>query len=182
MCCNPVQAGVVGLMVLTLRNGTETLSPLGGLDRHRNGDALGPGLAGLLLCEFFSIRPQIPTDCRRNGALRSTVIAAVYEVLIRDSDDGRRWPVKPDRNHITNQKVTRRMKKSPRTSDPIRIVPLHLPSELYRPSAGIAAPPVAQLAYRGGPLLASVKVFSLLWGRWGRPVRTLAWRTRSTIF
>src|SRR5439155_14768548 len=46
-----------------------------------------------------------------------------------------------------------------------RIVPLHLPSELYRPSAGIAAPPAAQLAYRGGPLLDSIKVFTIFWGQ-----------------
>lgn len=50
-------------------------------------------------------------------------------------------------------------------NDPIRIVPLHLPTELYRPSAGIAAPPAAQLTYRGGPLLESVKVFTIFWGQ-----------------
>ena len=55
-------------------------------------------------------------------------------------------------------------KKAKRTNDPIRIVPLHLPIELYRPSAGIAAPPAAQLTYRGGPLLDSVKVFTIFWG------------------
>jgi hypothetical protein len=51
-----------------------------------------------------------------------------------------------------------------RMNDPIRIVPLHLPSELYRPSLGIAAPPAAQLTYRGGPLLTAVKVFTIFWG------------------
>ncbi len=56
-------------------------------------------------------------------------------------------------------------KKAKRTNDPIRIVPLHLPTELYRPSAGIAAPPAAQLTYRGGPLLESVKVFTIFWGQ-----------------
>ena len=56
-----------------------------------------------------------------------------------------------------------------RLNDPIRIVPLHLPSELYRPSPGIAAPPAAQLTYRGGPLLDAVKVFTLFWGQ--------AWQT-----
>jgi hypothetical protein len=60
-------------------------------------------------------------------------------------------------------------KKVARMSDPIRIVPLHLPTELYRPSAGIAAPPAAQLTYRGGPLLTSVKVFTIFWGQ--------AWQT-----
>lgn len=56
-------------------------------------------------------------------------------------------------------------KTFPRLNDPIRIVPLHLPSELYRPSAGITAPPAAQLTYRGGPLLDSVKVFTIFWGQ-----------------
>jgi hypothetical protein len=70
----------------------------------------------------------------------------------------------------TDKKVTSRTKKKVlRMDDPIRIVPLHLPSELYRPSAGIAAPPAAQLTYRGGPLLSSVKVFTVFWGQ--------AWQT-----
>jgi hypothetical protein len=56
-------------------------------------------------------------------------------------------------------------KKLTRMNDPIRIVPLHLPTELYRPSAGIAAPPAAQLTYRGGPLLESVEVFTIFWGQ-----------------
>jgi len=64
-----------------------------------------------------------------------------------------------------NKKSTRRVAgEALRMSDPIRIVPLHLPSELYRPAAGIAAPPTAQLTYRGGPLLTSVKVFTVFWG------------------
>jgi hypothetical protein len=70
----------------------------------------------------------------------------------------------------TDKKVTSRTKKKVlRMDDPIRIVPLHLPSELYRPSAGIAAPPAAQLTYREGPLLSSVKVFTVFWGQ--------AWQT-----
>ena len=65
-----------------------------------------------------------------------------------------------------NKKVTRRAnKKVTRMNDPIRIVPMHLPSELYRPSAGIAAPPAAQPGYRGGPLLDSIKVFTIFWGQ-----------------
>jgi hypothetical protein len=60
-------------------------------------------------------------------------------------------------------------KKSIRLNDPIRIVPLHLPTELYRPAEGIAAPPAAQLTYRGGPLLQAVKVFTIFWGQ--------AWKT-----
>jgi len=40
----------------------------------------------------------------------------------------------------------------------IRIVPLH-------PGAAVAAPPAsAQLTYRGGPLLATVEVFTIFWG------------------
>jgi hypothetical protein len=74
--------------------------------------------------------------------------------------------VKRVAKNTTNKKITRRANKTvPRMNDPIRIVPLHLPSELYRPSAGIAAPPAAQLSYRGGPLLDSVKVFSIFWGQ-----------------
>jgi hypothetical protein len=78
--------------------------------------------------------------------------------------------VKRVAKNTTNKEVTRRAnKKVMRMNDPIRIVPLHLPSELYRPSAGIAAPPAAQLTYRGGPLLESVKVFTVFWGQ--------AWQT-----
>jgi hypothetical protein len=66
-------------------------------------------------------------------------------------------------------KKNKSIKKAKRTNDPIRIVPLHLPTELYRPSPGIAAPPAAQLTYRGGPLLDSVKVFTIFWGQ--------AWQT-----
>lgn len=66
--------------------------------------------------------------------------------------------------------MTRRRKaKYVRLSDPIRIVPLHLPAELYRPAPGIAVPPAAQLTYRGGPLLTAVKVFTIFWGK--------AWQT-----
>ena len=73
-------------------------------------------------------------------------------------------------NNSTNKEVTRRTKNEfPRMNDPIRIVPLHLPSELYRAAAGIAAPPAAQLSYRGGPLLSSVKLFTIFWGQ--------AWQT-----
>src|SRR5579884_3550469 len=56
-----------------------------------------------------------------------------------------------------------------RSHDPIRIVPLHLPTELYRPAPGIAAPPAAKLTYRGGPLLQAAKVFTIFWGQ--------AWQT-----
>jgi len=74
--------------------------------------------------------------------------------------------VKRAAKNATGRRVTRgRNQNVSRMNDPIRIVPLHLPSELYRPSAGIAAPPAAQLTYRGGPLLDSVKVFTIFWGQ-----------------
>jgi hypothetical protein len=74
--------------------------------------------------------------------------------------------VKRDAKNTTNKKVTPKANtKVARMNDPIRIVPLHVPSEVYRPSAGIAAPPAAQLSYRGGPLLDSVKVFTIFWGQ-----------------
>jgi hypothetical protein len=67
----------------------------------------------------------------------------------------------------------KRTKKIPRLNDPIRIVPLHLPTELYRPPPGITAPPAAKLTYRGGPLLGSVKVFTIFWGQ--------AWQTNPNL-
>jgi hypothetical protein len=55
----------------------------------------------------------------------------------------------------------------PHRSDPIRIVPLNIDQELLRPvgeaqDVAPATPP--QLTYRGGPLLTSVKVFTVFWG------------------
>jgi hypothetical protein len=47
--------------------------------------------------------------------------------------------------------------------DPIRIVGLHVPDEITAPTAAAPAPP--QLTYRGGPLLSSVKVFTVFWGQ-----------------
>lgn len=53
----------------------------------------------------------------------------------------------------------------PARSDPVRIVPLHLPDEL----ALVGAPPpggaVPQLTYHGGHLLGSVEVFTIFWGQ-----------------
>ena len=46
--------------------------------------------------------------------------------------------------------------------DPIRIVPLHVPEEVT--ALTVAGPP-PQLTYRGGPLLAAVKVFTVFWGQ-----------------
>ncbi len=45
--------------------------------------------------------------------------------------------------------------------DSIRIVPLYVPEDVTQLKVG-AAPP--KLTYRGGPLLASVKVFTVFWG------------------
>ena len=73
-------------------------------------------------------------------------------------------------NKTTKRRVPgKKDAKGLRLNDPIRIVPLHLPTELYRPAAGIAAAPAAQLTYRQGPLLVSVKVFTIFWGQ--------AWQT-----
>src|SRR5437660_11813964 len=47
-------------------------------------------------------------------------------------------------------------------SDPIRIVPLHVPRDLIAEAAG-AVP--AQLTYRNGPLLTNVEVFTVFWGQ-----------------
>jgi hypothetical protein len=50
----------------------------------------------------------------------------------------------------------------PSHSDPIRIVPLHLPQELIAEKAAPAASP--QLTYRDGPLIDNVEIFSIFWG------------------
>jgi hypothetical protein len=51
----------------------------------------------------------------------------------------------------------------PHYGDHFRVVPLHIPSELFSPlpHAGPAVPP--QLTYRGGPLLTAVEVFTVFW-------------------
>ena len=50
-------------------------------------------------------------------------------------------------------------------SDPIRIVPLHVPKELTQHvDAGTATPP-PHLTYRGGPLLSAVEIFTVFWGK-----------------
>lgn len=49
-------------------------------------------------------------------------------------------------------------------SDPIRIVPLHVPAEVSQPAEGLAASPPPHLTYRGGPLLSSVEIFVVFWG------------------
>jgi hypothetical protein len=52
----------------------------------------------------------------------------------------------------------------PHYGDLIRIVPLHVPSDVFSaiPGAAPATPP--QLTYRGGPLMTAVKVFTVFWG------------------
>ena len=59
----------------------------------------------------------------------------------------------------------------PAASDPIRIVPLHAPKDLFK-AAGVAAPPPPKLTYRGGPLLSSVEIFTVFWGKaWTTPAQ-----------
>jgi hypothetical protein len=59
--------------------------------------------------------------------------------------------------------------------DPIRIVPLHLPSEVRTPTRGARAAAPPQLTYRNGPLLANVEVFTIFWGpAWQGAQSTLA--------
>jgi hypothetical protein len=54
--------------------------------------------------------------------------------------------------------------------DPIRVVPLHLPDELYTPLPGAPAATPPALTYRGGPLLTAVEVFTIFWGAaWEQP-------------
>src|SRR2546428_95075 len=47
---------------------------------------------------------------------------------------------------------------------PIRVVPMRGPGGLVAPAARVAAPPAAQLTYRGGPLLTAVEVVTVYWG------------------
>src|SRR6266702_2173929 len=47
---------------------------------------------------------------------------------------------------------------------PIRVVPMRGIGGLVAPAARVAAPPAAQLTYRGGPLLTGVEVVTVYWG------------------
>jgi hypothetical protein len=47
--------------------------------------------------------------------------------------------------------------------DPIRVVPLHAPENVLAEQVEAAAAP--HLTYRNGPLIASVEVFTIFWGR-----------------
>jgi hypothetical protein len=49
-------------------------------------------------------------------------------------------------------------------NDFVRIVPLHLPKEVFEPVEAAAAPPGPKLVYEGGPLLTAVEVFTVFWG------------------
>lgn len=63
----------------------------------------------------------------------------------------------------------------PRYEDPIRIVPLHIPQELIADLPHAGPTPQPQLTYRGGPLMANVKVFIVFWGAvWENAQSTLA--------
>lgn len=63
-------------------------------------------------------------------------------------------------------------------TDPIRVVPLHMPNEAGAALEGIAAGPAPHLTDRGGPLLTAVEVFTIFWGAaWQQaPQSTLAGR------
>src|SRR5437879_12738354 len=50
---------------------------------------------------------------------------------------------------------------------PIRVVPMRGIGGLVAPAARVAAPPAAQLTYRGGPLLTAVEVGTGYWGAAG---------------
>ncbi len=63
----------------------------------------------------------------------------------------------------TQTATTRTIVAAP--ADPIRVVPLHVPEGLLTPTAEAqAGASPAHLTYRGGPLLASVEVFTIFWG------------------
>src|SRR5438874_4488491 len=53
---------------------------------------------------------------------------------------------------------------------PIRVVPMRGVGGLVAPATRVAAPPAAQLTYRGGPLLTAVEVVTVYWGAaWNEP-------------
>src|SRR5437879_12030768 len=53
---------------------------------------------------------------------------------------------------------------------PIRVVPMRGVGGLVAPATRVAAPPTAQLTYRGGPLLTAVEVVTVYWGAaWNEP-------------
>jgi hypothetical protein len=50
----------------------------------------------------------------------------------------------------------------PAHGDPIRVVPMNVPSELFGDKAAPAVAP--QLTYRNGPLIKNVEIFTIFWG------------------
>ncbi len=57
--------------------------------------------------------------------------------------------------------AAKRAQGRPGQGRPIRVVPLHLPGAA---APALRAPAAAQLTYRGGPLLTSVRVITVFWG------------------
>ncbi len=53
----------------------------------------------------------------------------------------------------------------PAAADPVRIVPLHIPSELFQHVPEVAPAALPHLTYRGGPLLSAVEIFTVFWGK-----------------
>ena len=54
--------------------------------------------------------------------------------------------------------------------DPIRIVPLFVPSEMAGTAHGAPAGPPPQLTYRNGPLVTAAEIFTIFWGAsWNQP-------------
>src|ERR1700693_2268251 len=52
----------------------------------------------------------------------------------------------------------------PPPSDPIRIVPLHIPEAIAGAAPAAAPGPAPQLTYRNGPLITAAEVFTIFWG------------------
>jgi hypothetical protein len=78
---------------------------------------------------------------------------------------------------MANVKAQYERRVVPHYEDPIRIVPLHAPAELFQPLAHAAPAAPPQLIYRGGPLLTAVKVYTIFWGAaWQQDQSALAGR------
>src|SRR3989475_8821828 len=66
---------------------------------------------------------------------------------------------------------------------PIRVVPMRGPGGLVAPAARVAAPPTAQLTYRGGPLLTAVEVVTVYWGAaWNEPAAQATAQSLNAFF
>jgi hypothetical protein len=65
--------------------------------------------------------------------------------------------------HATTTKPLEERSILPAHGDAIRIVPLNLPAEMFGQKTAPAAAP--QLTYRNGPLIESVQVFTIFWGK-----------------